>query len=213
MIKHVWFDVAGTLYCENPKFKAAHDELRYKTYASVAGVADMDQVKREYEKLAKQYGSNAAIFVSLGKPSDFWQRTFDKLDISDLIPPDPRVPATLEKIHKKVPISAFTNFKPAQIRKIFAHLQIPIGDFKYVLSGDDVPVRKPALDGFYKMIELSAVAPEQILFIGDREAVDIVPAKQVGITTCLLGSKGIPSAADYQVTEFAELGPLIAGLV
>jgi putative hydrolase of the HAD superfamily len=76
-------------------------------------------------------------------------------------------------------------------------------DFTYVLSGDDIPERKPALHGFRKMIELSNLPPNEVMYVGDRVDVDIKPAKQLGMTTCLVYSQS--DEADYSVESFPEL--------
>jgi FMN phosphatase YigB (HAD superfamily) len=66
MIKHVWFDVAGTLYPETPEFNAVHDQLRYDTYAALVGQTDPLKSKQEYEQLYAKHGSNSAVFKALG---------------------------------------------------------------------------------------------------------------------------------------------------
>lgn len=80
MIKHIWFDVEGTLTIRSKKFNEAHDKLRYETYAKVVKKPVTEELKKEYEELYKKYGSNSAVFSSLGCASDFWQINFNKLD-------------------------------------------------------------------------------------------------------------------------------------
>jgi hypothetical protein len=77
MIKHIWFDVAGTLYRETPDFNIAHDQHRYcQTYATLMGISDIKLAKAEFEQLYKIHGSNSAVFTSLGQPSDYWMKAF-----------------------------------------------------------------------------------------------------------------------------------------
>ena len=75
------------------------------------------------------------------------------------------------------------------------------------MCGDDIPVRKPALDGFYKMVETSNLPPEQNLYVGDRVEVDIKPAKRIGMKTCLIYSQS--DEADYSVNTFQELAQVL----
>lgn len=207
MIKHLWFDMAGTLYKETPEFQSAHDELRYTTYAKLVGQDDLAKAEEEYEKLYAQYGSNSAVFRSLGQPSDFWMHAFEEMDVTTFLKPDPIVTKTLASLKDQLPISIFTNFKREKVLALLEHLEIPASSFTHILSGDDVPERKPALHGFHRMIELSGVPAEQIVYVGDRVDVDIKPAKQLGMKTCLI--YGESDEADYCIDDFAKLKEIV----
>ena len=205
MIKHLWFDMAGTLYRETRAFNAEHDELRYTTYAKLVGEANEQKAKEAYDKLYAQHGSNSAVFRSLGQPSDYWQKVFEHL--TDSLRPDPVVTETLATLGKIVPLSLFTNFKRAKILTLLKQLTIPAADFTHILSGDDVSERKPGLEGFHKMVELSGVPANQIMYVGDRVDVDVKPAKQVGMQTCLI--YGESSEADYSVQIFGKVENIV----
>jgi FMN phosphatase YigB (HAD superfamily) len=102
----------------------------------------------------------------LGKSSSFWQDTFDELDIETLLQSDPVVAKTVERISQQLPVSVFSNFKRDQILSFLKHLEIPATCFTHILDGDAMTARKPDLEGFHKMVELSAVPAGQILYIG-----------------------------------------------
>jgi HAD superfamily hydrolase (TIGR01549 family) len=208
MIKHVWFDVANTLYPETPEFNLVHDQLRYDTYAALVGQEDANRAKTEYEELYAKHGSNSAVFTSLGKPSDYWQRVYEGMDTSQLIKPDPEVVGTLETIKAIVPISVYTNLRLTKTEEVLAQVGIPLNYFTHVLTGDDIAARKPALDGFHKMVELTNLPAAEIMYIGDRVKVDIEPAKKIGMVTCLLWDQS--ALADYCATSFAKLTDIVA---
>jgi FMN phosphatase YigB (HAD superfamily) len=159
MLKHLWFDFAGTLYKETPEFSAAHDSFRFQVYA------DLQHIN------------------------------------------DPEVAATLLKLKEIMSLSLFTNFMPHRIDMLLEHLSIPKDCFTHILSGDDIPERKPALDGFYKMIELSGVPAREIMYVGDRVDVDIKPAKQVGMQTCLIYSDS--GEADSCIDHFSDIEDVV----
>lgn len=207
MIKHMWFDVAGTLYRETPEFDVAHDELRYRTYAALVHQDNSKVAKKAYDELYAHHGSNSAVFTSLGQPSDYWQRAFDNMDVSELLKPDKEVTMTLAALREVVPISVFTNLKPAKIDSLFKQLNIPVEYFTHVVSGDDIRERKPALEGFQKMIDLSGIRADEILYVGDRVKVDIAPAKQFGMLACMLWEHS--DLADFNIQSFAELENII----
>jgi FMN phosphatase YigB (HAD superfamily) len=125
MIKHVWFDLGGTLYRETTAFEKVHDRHRYSAYATLVGEKDLAHAKQTYDELYKKYGSNSAVFSSLGKPSDYWQKIFEKMDLTEFIKSDKTVIETLAAVKDLVPISLFTNFRTPRIHEVLACLEIP----------------------------------------------------------------------------------------
>lgn len=203
MIKHVWFDLEGTLTIRSDKFNDAHNKLRYKTYAEVVGKPLTEELKQEFEKLYAKHGSNSAVFRSLGCASDFWQKRFNTLDKTKYYSPVKTIYKTLEKLKEKVPISIFTNLKQREVENTLKIININKSWFKFIIYGDDIKERKPALDGFYLMIKKSNSPPEEILYVGDRVKVDVLPAKEVGIKTCLVWDKS--GEADYSFEHFEDI--------
>jgi FMN phosphatase YigB (HAD superfamily) len=202
-IKHVWFDLAGTLYKETPEFNEVHNQFRYQTYAKLQGITNFSVAKKEFLDLYQKYGSNSAVFRALGQPSNYWMRALDAMDFTAVLHPDFEVTQTLANLKDIVPISLFTNFPKDRIVGLLAHLDIPAAYFTTVLTGDDILECKPALDGFYAMIEHSGLSASQILYVGDRIDVDIKPAKSVGIKTCLLYGKS--DEADFSLDNFSAI--------
>lgn len=207
MIKHVWFDLEGTLTIRSDEFNEAHNQFRYKTYAKVVGKPLTEELKQELEELYAKHGSNSAAFRSLGCASDFWQKCFNTLDKTKYYKPVRTVYSTLEKLKEKVPISIFTNLKPEEVESTLRIINVDKSWFKFIVSGDDIKERKPALDGFYLMIKKSGLPPEEILYVGDRVKVDIIPAKRVGMKTCLIWDKS--DEADYSFEKFEDLLSII----
>jgi putative hydrolase of the HAD superfamily len=185
-IHHIWFDFAGTLYKETPEFNEVHDALRYKTFAEANSIPNDETAKKEFLEAYKQHGSNSAVFVSLGKPATYWSEALDNMDFSKLLYPDPEVTETLLALHNVMPISLFTNFIKPRVHELLGYLNIPDDYFTHVLTGDMIAERKPALEGFHKIIELTGLPANQIMYVGDRPDVDIKPAKQLGMVTALL---------------------------
>lgn len=208
-IKHIWFDFAGTLYRENPSFIAAHDNLRFSTYANLKGVDDPEVAKREYLQLLEEYGSNAAVFHALGKPADYWAKQLDAFDFSKYLKADPDLKATLLELKRIVPFSLFSNFVEKRMEVLLQLLGIPKSYFRHVLSAVDLTKPKPALDGFYVMVERTAIPAGQILYVGDQKDKDILPAKRVGMQTCLI--YGQSNEADYCVSKLSEVKAIVRG--
>lgn len=207
MIKHISFDVAGTLYKENHGFLEARNDLIYSSLSDIIGEKNLDKVKHTYDELYHKSGSNSAVFHSLGKPWSFWHGILENIDPGQYLEPDREINKYLKIISKHASLSAFSTFPKKRIIQLLEKLEMPISLFLFILGGDDVSARKPHLDGFYRIIELANVPARQIMYVGDRLETDIRPAKEAGLRTCLIWQKS--SEADYSVKDFSELGELI----
>jgi HAD superfamily hydrolase (TIGR01549 family) len=206
-INHIWFDLEGTLTPQTPEFHRAHDTLRYEVYAQATGRPLTQSVAQEFEALYREKGSNSAVFRSIGLPSDYWMRHRDSIDPADFNKPDPKIYGTLQLLKDRKPISLFTNFRPDYIARSLETINVDPAWFTHILSGDDVPERKPAPDGFQAMIKLTAVPAGHILYVGDRVDADIKPAKKLGIQTCLMWSES--GEADVSLSHFQDLLSLL----
>lgn len=198
-IKHILFDFSETIAFLK---KERHDRLRYETYAQVIGKPVTEELVAEYENLYKKFNhSNAAIFRSLGQTSNYWSERVNSVEPSELYElADENVPRVLQKVKEIVPISVFSNI---QLGKILAALNINPDWFTHVISAGMVEEPKPALDGFYKMVELSGIPAQEILYIGDDIGKDVKPAKQVGGQAGLMWKKS--DEADYSFENFSEI--------
>ena len=199
MIKHVWFDFSETIAALK---KEAHDQLRYNTYAAIVNKSVTPDLIREYEELYEKYNhSNSAIFHSLGLSARHWS------DQVNSIPPEElyslaaeNIPAILKKLKSIIPISLFSNIK---LGSVLPALGIQPAWFTNIVSGEMIKNPKPALDGFYKIIELSHLPPEEILYVGDHVGKDVLPAKKVGIKAGLMWGESLK--ADYSFEGFGDV--------
>ena len=152
----------------------------------------------------------SAVFRQLGFPSDYWVRHVSVLHRPEYFSVDPKIEKMLTAIAEaRVAHSLFTTVKTSQMREILKLIRLNKDLFDFVISGDDVLERKPALDGFYKVIELAHVTPEHILYVGDEEAKDIIPAKRVGIQTALVWSDKQSDVADYTFPDVYRVASLL----
>ncbi|MBP6880567.1 HAD family hydrolase [Candidatus Saccharibacteria bacterium] len=202
-IQHIWFDMDGTLTIHTDKFHKVHNDLRYKAYSDVTGKPINNELIKNFEKLYAEHGSNSETFASLGKPSGFWMKYFGQIDQTLYYEPIPKIYETLNKLRETIPISVFTNNKLVNILRTFGVVNIDLDWFTHIISGDDIVSRKPALDGFNLIIEKSNVPANNILYVGDRVKVDVLPANELGMQSCLL--YGNDDRADYCLEKFSQL--------
>lgn len=201
--KHIWFDFSETIAHVN---KAEHDKLKYSTYAEVVGKSVGDELKKEFDKQYKLHNNSISdIFYSLGKPANWWSSQIATIDASKLFElAESDIPKVLLSIRKRVPISIFSNIN---LDKLLPALGLDTAWFDHILSSGVVRRPKPALDGFYKIVELSHLDPSQILYIGDDVGKDILPAKKVGLQTGIIWSQS--SEATYSFSSFKEILDLV----
>lgn len=179
--------------------QAAYEDLAHGSYAKVTGREVTPELIEEYQALLKTHKSNSAIFVSLGFPSSY---------LSDLVNSreglyrltDADIPEVLKKLKDIVPISIFSN---TRLNALLPTIGIDPAWFTNLLGPDVVKHPKPAPDGFLKMIELSGVSPQEILYIGDDVEKDLLPAKQAGISTGLLWKAS--DVPEYCFKNFQEI--------
>lgn len=176
--------------------------LRYETYAKLKNQPITPELIAEYENLYIQNKkSNSALFYNMGLPEDYWSNVIHSIDpLKHYNLMEENIPEILEKISKLINLSIFSNIKQD---KNLPALGMDANWFKYILHSREVGKPKPALDGFYKMIELSALPPEEILYIGDSVEKDIIPAKKAGIKTGLVFESS--PEADYSFKGFKEI--------
>lgn len=68
--------------------------------------------------------------------------------------------------------------------------------FAEMVTSEIVGETKPSPKGFTYIMQKTGLPPEMHLMIGDREAVDLVPAKTLGMKTCLVWSDTPSTVAD-----------------
>ena|SRR3989344_1366206 len=197
-IKHLWFDFGETLAFTK---REAYETLQYQTYADVVGAPVSPELIQKYKALYKTYKSSSAVFVSLDLSGSFWS------DRVNAAPPETifqlteeSVPTILNQLKDILPISVFSNTK---LDTLLPALGIDVSWFTHRIGPYDIQNPKPALDGFYKMIELSGVLGQEILYIGDNVEKDLVPATKAGIFTGLLWKAS--DKADYCFKDFSDI--------
>lgn len=199
MIKHIWFDFSNTIAEIN---REAHNKLRYETYAEVVGKSVSPELVAEFENLYEKFEhSNSAVFESLGLPAGYWSKKVHSVGAGQFYSlMKPNIPQILENLSAQVPISIFSNL---DVGDILPGIGINPKIFTHILSSGMVGKPKPALDGFYKIVELSKLNPDEILFVGDHVGKEILPAQKVGLQTGLMWLHA--DEADYCFTDFSEI--------
>jgi len=77
--------------------------------------------------------------------------------------------------------------------------------FKEIVTSELVGETKPSIKGFEYILKKTGLSPEKHLMIGDREQVDLAPAKSVGIKTCLAWADVKSEIADVTIPTIYDI--------
>jgi FMN phosphatase YigB (HAD superfamily) len=116
----------------------------------------------------------------------------------------------LEALKARYPLGLLSNFDSAETgMKILAtHGLRPL--FSPIHISEAIGYRKPRREAFLHTAEAMAVAPQDVLFIGDTFTLDVVGAKAVGMDAAWFDRQQTPpeldkAQPDYTITRFIDL--------
>lgn len=103
-------------------------------------------------------------------------------------------------------LSRFTHYMlvngiQEKVKESLELLGVPVSLFKEIVTAEVVGVNKPQLDGFRYIMDKTGLPPASHMMIGDREPVDLIPAKSLGMRTCLVWSDKDSAIADVTLPD------------
>lgn len=207
-IKVLIWDFDGTLYKPNPALFQAVREAEYRTIKEHTGWSREKKIE-EFNTLHKiVYPSATEVTAVLCKMpiSQAAVEMEQYFDRRDFVRRDEKLIALFEKL------KSFRHFilaNGARIRYVetLAVLGVPLSTFEEIVTSEVVGVTKPHLEGFRYILKKTGLPAQQHLMIGDREAVDLVPAKSLGMKTCLVWGKS--TIADISLPTVYDLGIIL----
>jgi len=213
MIKHVWWDLDSTLYKPNKVLDDARSRMLYQEYARIMGKKLDANLIDEYKFLLQKSKSNSKLFHQLGKSFDYIDKLILEVPVEDFIQEQSVAVKLIRSLNKMgVKNSIYSNSPKAYVLKVIGLLGFRPSDFAYILSAKEAGHKKPDLGGFHKLIKISGILAEEILFVGDRLAVDILPAKKVGLRTAIVWSQNKPRSADFAFKSISAMSKSLTWL-
>jgi len=186
-IKVLIWDFDGTFYPLTTDLTHAMEEEQYATIMRRKGW-DKEKAKEEFWKVypATTTSGNAAVGIVCGIPTAEAARESEtNYDRLKFVTYDLKLIAMFEKLKN------FRNFvlgNGVHEKLVIAArgLGIPDGTFEEIVTSEVTGVNKPETAGYLYIMKKTGCKPEEHLMIGDREVVDLAPAKKVGMKTCLV---------------------------
>ena len=205
----IW-DFDGTLYKPNPELFDAVRQAEYRTIMDHTSWRK-ERVVEAFKKLHTiVYPSATEVTavlckISISQAVREMEKYFDR---RDFLKRDKKLIALIKKLRD---FRHFTlaNGSISRHKETLAVLGLPVETFEEMVTSEVVGVTKPHPDGFRYILKKTGFPPAQHLMIGDREAVDIMPARELGIKTCLVWSDKPTSIADCTLSTVYELPKLL----
>ncbi len=196
-IKVLIWDFDGTLYRMPAALEQDIRDAEYQTIIHHTGWS-REKAEEEFKKLHKKIFPSATETVaklgaiSITEAAVEMEQYFDRAKYLS------RDEKLIELFAKLKGFRHFTlaNGIIANHQKALEVLGVPSTTFEEMVTTEVVGTVKPHPEGFQYILNKTGLPAEQHLMIGDREAVDLVPAKKLGIKTCLVWSETKNTVAD-----------------
>lgn len=211
-ISCVAWDLDGTLY---PTSEGLSQYIHQQVITKVAEQENCstDQAKQLYQTRYQELHSNTKTLESFGiNGKQFFLSLWENHDLSPYIKPNPELATSFKKL--KQTKSYFhvihTNSNTlGTVKKKLDLIGLDPDIFQQIITSVDIGHNKPDERMFKALIELTKTPPAKILYVGDREHTDIIPAKNLGLYTALVDPKETNSKADITVNSAEQLLELL----
>jgi FMN phosphatase YigB (HAD superfamily) len=197
-------------YTPDTTFKTYYDTLGAVTKALLA-VRQRDHVeipaRRRYELLFDRLGMPR--HAAAERCIDNMLATHHRyMHDSTVCPPERNL--VLETLKLRYPLGLLSNFDSAAtgLKILATHGLQPY--FSPIHISEAIGYRKPRREAFLHTAEVMGVRPQEVLFIGDTFALDVVGAKGVGMDVAWFDRQTTPpqpeqAQPDYTISRFTEL--------
>jgi len=214
-IEYLLFDNDGTLCELDSGFKEAVVRRMTSFLAQKLQIPE-DQVVEERKRLIRKYGVESTEFV-FGREygidyDEFVNGTYLLVPIEEHgVRYDDRLQAMLQNI--EIPKAVLTNNPSEFARKILKSLGVE-QFFEHVVGSREVNYKlKPNREAFLRAVDIARFNPKTTMFIDDIPEFH-QPAKELGMTTVLIGSRNRQEKrdyVDYEIERIYELKQILKG--
>jgi HAD superfamily hydrolase (TIGR01549 family) len=198
-IKAIGFDVDGTLYNAPDAMSVAVAKILIEK-AAAALSRDPDDLAEEYIKRRDEFRSNTKTLNSFGLDGEkIFQDVWDAIAIEKYVAPDTRLVEMIEQLKKKYKLFIITNGTGHQVERKMTYLGLDYKDFDPRIYCYDQGWMKPDPQPFLASMESLDMKPVEIVYVGDREDIDIEGAQAVGMRAIFVGGKSDKAEASIEL--------------
>lgn len=195
-VKVLIWDFDGTLYKSMPELWKEIREAEYRTIMDHTGWA-RERAVEEFTKAHKVIPSATTTVAALSgittpQAALYGERYIDR---KKYLRRDEKLIALFKKLRHLVHYMLVNGVKKSTLENLII-LGLSPDQFADIITSEMVGENKPSEKGFRHILEKTGLPAYQHLMIGDREAVDLVPAKNLGMKTCLVWTETTSAVAD-----------------
>ncbi len=185
-LKVLAWDLDGTLY---PSVSALDEAIMDQIISALAMAlsCSVDAAKIYYSRKKQELKSSTKVLDSAGiNGNAFFLNIWLKLPLEQYIQPNPDLQQLFIQ-NQQVAHVLHTNSNTLEtITRKLNCLSISINNFSTIFTSAQMKCQKPDTQAFEVLVDAMKVAPAEILYIGDRVEIDLLPAKNSGLHTCLI---------------------------
>ncbi len=210
-IKVLIWDFDGTLYKPNPALFAEVREAEYKTIQLHTGWR-RKKIIEAFTKLHKKVYPSAT--ETVGKLTGLtttavaleMEQYFDR---RKYLTRDEKL-IQLFQLLKNFTHYILANGTRMHLAETLDVLGVPGDTFQEIVTSEIAGENKPSPLGFQYILRNTGLPSDKHLMIGDREPVDLVPAKALGMKTCLVWSEIKSEVADVTLPDIYSLRTILS---
>lgn len=225
-MKYLIWDVDGTLYRSNPLLTAELERVNRQFVTELFPDLSPEQGWQKFLDTKRETKSATLAFrklanISFKRLGANFESAIAKIPY---LKEDPRLINMFSKLSSKPGLTSFafrngtkaytlTTLKRLGLGEI-KHSDLEFGPFKRVYGAyDDFQTAKPDPKPFKYFRDNLGVPPGDIIWIGDRIEVDLLPAKRLGMKTVLVWVNEVPQVfkeqIDFHVPTVYDVLPLL----
>jgi HAD superfamily hydrolase (TIGR01549 family) len=195
-IRDLVWDIDGTLYRSTIDLLEA---IRHETYRRIALNLNIpyEKAKEKFLDLYAELGGATATILRLGLDRRLIQDAVDSVDKTRYVKRDQQLLEMFEVALKNFTHVIVTNTSRRGTMRTLEILGLSPDLFRGIVTADDVVRSKPDTEPFERALAITGHPASEHVSIGDREKVDIVPAKALGMKTIFVW--GVSQMADASV--------------
>lgn len=214
--KSIAFDLVGTIIEPNdwrPLSLAHYRKLI--TLLSRSRIVERTEktenlIEKRKTRLARQLGREPSLIetvLDLGIDKKTFFNAIDSVDPFHYIRANKKIAGTLYSLGRFYKLGILTDTSRLTAERALLAYGIRPGWFDTIVCGDDIHQIKPHPDAFRFLLSELGCDAKDVIFVGDRREIDLVPAKRLGMTTILVRQENCSSVdiATSSLTELLEL--------
>ncbi|MBX4196173.1 HAD family hydrolase [Candidatus Pacearchaeota archaeon] len=208
-LRALGFDLDKTLYKPNDEIDKKIQDYACEQASKYLG-SPYISVREKFAEQLQALNSGRRAIMSLGVPEEeargMIQEGLENADISSTLERDERLASLIEKASRRYKTFLITGSRESLSDKKLEALGINKNLF-YPQLYSGVEHKRENGAAFRYVSDILGIPLEEMMFVGDRESVDIIPANALGMKTAIVNAQS--AHATYQLNEIYDLEKIL----